>query len=333
MFDRVENIFRSFLNIKKIKSLKKNTNFFDLGIFTLVTLVLSYILSTVAIAILVKPLVETLKQTKIKTNEVLNTVKVDGLNFRDIKKDVEGRNIFNSSGEFPDEMVLEEEDKPKEEFTLDGPCPNTNLKLKLVGTVYLSSKHAYATVREDGYEYADIYTMGDYLYDQENISVAAIYPKMVILNNDGKRECLYATETLEEIGESGGRFEDYDGEYKSKPKEKEQENISGIKNILLQSSWVESQLGDGFSKILQTARMVPNVVGENVEGFKVFSIQSETLFDKVGLKDGDVVLKVNSTYLDAENGFALYQSFLDDRDLSIEIKRGNKQHTIKVEIK
>ena len=70
----------------------------------------------------------------------------------DIKKDVEGRNIFNSNGEFPDEVVLEEEEKPKENFSLDGPCPNTNLKLKLVGTVYLSSKHAYATVREDGYQ-------------------------------------------------------------------------------------------------------------------------------------------------------------------------------------
>ena len=220
MFDRVVNFFRNLLGHNKSKGGTQKGLVFKLVLHISTILIFSYILSNIVISVLVPPLIEILKKTELKTNVMVQNLKLTKLNFRTLKKDVEKRNIFNSSGEFPDEVVVEEDSAPKEEFSLEGPCPNSSLKLKLIGTMYLGKKSSLAVVREDGYEYPDVYYVSDYLYGQEEVILAAVFPKMVILNNKGKRECLYASEEAEEIGESGGRFdEDYD-ESKSKSKKK-----------------------------------------------------------------------------------------------------------------
>lgn len=89
-----------------------------------------------------------------------------------------------------------------------------------------------------------------------------------------------------------------------------------------------------IAAIIQSARMVPNTVGDNVQGFKLFAIKDGTLFDKVGLKNGDVVVAVNNTELNADNGFTLYQAFLDDSNITLSVLRdGKEKETITIEIK
>ena len=74
------------------------------------------------------------------------------------------------------------------------------------------------------------------------------------------------------------------------------------------------ELGPGFGTIIQKARLVPNTVDNQMNGFKIFAIDRSSLYGKTGLQDGDIITQVNETSLKLpEQGFALLQSFQDEK--------------------
>ena len=103
----------------------------------------------------------------------------------------------------------------------------------------------------------------------------------------------------------------------------------------MSSEWVEKELGPGFSKVIQSARLVPNTIDEDrVNGFKIFAIKPGTLFSKVGFRNGDIIQKVNDVSLEqVEQGFALYQTFQEDQEIVFNIVRKDNPKTISVMIK
>lgn len=246
----------------------------------------------------------------------------EGLNYHQIKKEILGRNVFNATGEYPTEKDREKSAADaKAAFDLNAECNPTSLKIALHGTILMGDRHSVAVVKEQGIEDADIYRVGDLLIGTDNAFVAAIDQNQLIINNSGKKECIYSVGTDE-------------AKMRAMSKSSPGGESSDSNTVTLQASWVEAELGEGFAKILQTARLVPNTEGNKVKGFKIFSIQKETLFDKVGLKDGDIVIQVNDTVLEAEQGFTLYQTFLEEKDIVIHVLReGKTPSTLKVRIR
>ena len=120
-------------------------------------------------------------------------------------------------------------------------------------------------------------------------------------------------------------------EKKSSPAKSGSSSVAGV--VLLESDWVEQELGDGFGKILQTSRLVPASKEGKFLGFKVFSITPGSLLEKVGLKNSDIITQVNDQILDAENGFALFQAFMDEREINIHTLRNNSSSVVRVQIK
>jgi general secretion pathway protein C len=86
--------------------------------------------------------------------------------------------------------------------------------------------------------------------------------------------------------------------------------------ISVDASYVEGELGPGFGKIVDAARLVPNTIDGGINGFKIFAIKGGTLFARVGLQNGDVITQVNETSMkQPEQGFALYQAFQDEKEV------------------
>ncbi len=245
----------------------------------------------------------------------------DTTNYHLIKKEVMARNIFNTSGEFPPETEKVSE-KTEKTFNLHGACNPTALKATLLGVIVMGDATSVAVVKDPGSEDADIYRKGDYIIDADNAQVAAIQENLMILNNAGTKECLYTpgfAPPAIALGVQGKAAK---------------AGAAIAEPVTLQASWVEAELGDGFSKILQSARLVPNAEGAKVKGFKIFAIQSGSLFDKIGLRDGDIIVQVNETVLEAEQGFTLYQSFLDEKNIVINILRGESSlQSLRVQIR
>lgn len=267
-------------------------------------------------------------QTKATTGKATGQVDVaKKLNYRDVRKAVLDRNIFNSSGEVPDKGEHGDESGGRN-IDMAGQCNNPTLDLKVVGTIYLGGNDSIVSVREANYSQSDNYRVSDYIIGHEGVQVVAIERGQMIVDNNGTKECYKIEKTKTKVAKKSS----YKPKEKIKTSTSEEATESGA--VVLDSAWVESELGPGFSKIIQSARLVPNSTGDRVNGFKIFAIKSGTLFSKIGLKNGDIIQKVNDTSLEqVEQGFALYQTFQEDQEIVFNIIRSQKPHTITVMIR
>lgn len=264
-------------------------------------------------------------------------------NYRDLKKAIIDRNIFNSEGIYPDETEDAALGKGGTgnggKFNADGPCSKTSLNLTLLGTIAMGGpKFSLATLKETSYEEADIYRIGDKIVGHDQASIYAIERNQVIINNAGNKECLEldsrpppnlngpdaALDSAPPTNISSG----------SVPVETSGETKGDSSSINLEGAWVEAQLGPGFGKIINDARLVPHMVNNKVQGFKIFAIKPDSLFGRIGLSNGDVVLQVGDVSLgQAEQGFAIYQAFQDQREFYISAERNGRPVSIQVKIK
>lgn len=287
----------------------------------------SYIAASSALAIFaVGPLVNLATQMMNRPRVVVSpsSLGISAINYRDVKTAIIDRNLFNSSGEYPKEELERKTEGPQGAFDINAPCQPCTLNLELLGTIYLGSREkSLATVKEKGQLDSDVYRVGDLIIGSENAYVAGVDRNSIIINNAGVKECVSLVSELENqltslssgaFGESGG---------------------NQLPPVLLEGSYVESELGPGFGKIINAARLVPNIVDSEVVGFKIFAIDQQSLFSKVGLQNGDVITQVNDSSLKSpDQGFALYEAFRNETEVRISVlRKGTTPQLITVRIK
>lgn len=253
---------------------------------------------------------------------------IASVNYRDVKKAIIDRNLFNSEGQYPKEELERAAGSAdgRPVFDINAPCQASTLNVELVGTIYLGSREkSLATVKEKGLSDADVYRVGDLIIGTEDAVIAAVDRNELIINNKGIKECLSLKSDLEKQLESG-------------------EAVSGVPAgagadqlppVLVDGPYVESELGAGFGKIINAARLVPNLADSQMNGFKIFAIDPSSLFSKVGLQNGDIITQVNDVSLkNPDQGFALYEAFRNEREVRISVLRnGSTPQMITVRIK
>ncbi len=252
-------------------------------------------------------------------------------NVRDIQKNIKDRNLFNSEGKFPEEKAAGEGGGSLARFDMNAPCVTTSLQIELLGTIYLGDPmKSLATVRDKTYSEADIYRVGDPIYGNETAIVAAVERQKIIINNNGVKECIDLDKGVPGMANDGfpGGIA---GDFGTLP----MNSAGGGSEITVEASYVEGELGPGFGKIVDAARLVPNTIDGGINGFKIFAIKGGTLFARVGLQNGDVITQVNDTSMrQPEQGFALYQAFQDEKVVRIQLLRGGTTpQNITVQIK
>ena len=253
------------------------------------------------------------------------------LNYREVRKDVLKRNVFNSSGELPDESdPTSNQNSPIAEFNVNDKCKKSSLPLELVGIIYSANPEtALASVKEKGYSIADIYRAGDAVAGHEQAVVYAVQPNRLVLNNSGVKECL-------EIKVKKGRsFSSSPSPSEKKPVKSDSDPADGLSTVQLQSSFVEEALGPGFAKILESGRLVPYNRDGSMIGFKLIGVKAKSLWKKAGLNSGDVITSVNGESMaQPDKGFAFYESLQNEREIRVEyLKRGKTPSNISIEIK
>lgn len=258
-------------------------------------------------------------------------------NYRDIEKAITDRNLFNSTGEFPDESSMEAKtgEKKASAFDINAPCVKPSINVELLGTIYLDGGSSVATLQEQGYSESDIYKEGDTIVGQDAI-VAKIERNRVILNNNGVKECLELASAAKKGGGDGfpSAPGGTTGGPSTAPAAAGDAPAAPGGDCVLEEKYVQDELGPGFGTIIQKARLVPNTTDNQMNGFKIFAIDQSSLLGKTGLKNGDIITQVNDVNLkQPEQGFALYQAFQDEREVRIHILRNNAPMTITCRIK
>ncbi len=257
------------------------------------------------------------------------------LNFRDVRKSVVARNMFNSDGEVPDESdPSDNESESGGVFDKNARCQKSSLPIELVGTIYAGNdSESLATVREKGYSEADVYRVGDQIIGNEQATVYAVELRRLVLNNNGVKECIELEEKKAAAGFSppmAGRGQTEQDEARAEPGG----GVGGGSSVL-DSAYVEEALGPGFAKILDSGRLVPFHKDNAMVGFKLIGAKSDSLWKKVGLNSGDVITSVNGTSMaEPDKGFAIFEALQNEREIRVEyLKSGKSPANINIEIR
>ena len=194
---------------------------------------------------------------------------------------------------------------------------------RLVGTITGPGKHAWAILQNPADRQQKIYRF------QEEIDggkIDKINRDHVRLNRQGQEEVLSFT----------------DEEVRSKPPPAASPPSSPTGEIvkklspnrfLVNREDVTASVGN-VNQFMTQARFKPNFVNGRPEGFSVSEIKPGSLMEKIGLRNNDVVKKVNGQVITKpEEVFQAYSQLLRDSNIEVEIERDNRVETFHYEIR
>lgn len=91
---------------------------------------------------------------------------------------------------------------------------------------------------------------------------------------------------------------------------------------------------ENMGQMLTQARALPYMEQGKVVGFRISEITPGSLYEKIGLVNGDVVQKVNSQDVDDPGKFfQLYQGLKEEKSISIDVLRNGQRQTFNYEIR
>ena len=91
---------------------------------------------------------------------------------------------------------------------------------------------------------------------------------------------------------------------------------------------------ENISQLLTQARALPYMEQGKTVGFRISEIVPGSLYEKIGLQNGDVIQKVNSQDVDdPAKFFQMYQNLKEERSVSIDLLRGGQRQTLNYEIR
>lgn len=233
------------------------------------------------------------------------------------------RNIFDSQGRSVCGSVPEvtEEDGVVED--LDSAPTRSDLAATLLGTLVSSNSEAsFANIAPKGGE-ASNYYIGDTVLGEAKIY--DVVRNRVFFVRNGRREYL-EVENLPAI-------------YAQSPSKRSssKKKSGGIKRVGNKSVISRNKVDDvlqNLNKILQQSRMVPNFKNGVVNGFKIFAIKRGSIFQELGLKNGDVVQRINGTDIDTvEKALPMLQLLQTEQNVNIDLLRGGAKKSLSVEIR
>jgi len=115
-------------------------------------------------------------------------------------------------------------------------------------------------------------------------------------------------------------------------------NSVGVKKIS-DGKWMVDQKEvlantENMSQILTQARALPYLENGKTTGFRLSEIVPGSIYEKIGLQNGDVIQKVNSQDVDDPGKFfQLYQGLKNEQNITIDVLRGGQRQTLNYEIR
>ncbi len=91
---------------------------------------------------------------------------------------------------------------------------------------------------------------------------------------------------------------------------------------------------ENMNQLLTQARVVPVIDNGKTTGFRIFEITPNSLYQKIGLVNGDVIQRINGIEIDDPNKFfQTYQSLKDEKSISVDIVRNGAKQSLSYEIR
>ncbi|MDH4225383.1 MAG: PDZ domain-containing protein [Deltaproteobacteria bacterium] len=80
-----------------------------------------------------------------------------------------------------------------------------------------------------------------------------------------------------------------------------------------------------FADVLKQARVIPHVENGVAKGFQIFQIKPDSIYQKLGLQDNDVISSVNGQPITtADQALRLFQMFRNEKQIELDVNRGGQ---------
>ena len=195
----------------------------------------------------------------------------------------------------------------------------TQLKLKLWGTAVFSNGKSFSIIEDQGARKQGVYGVNAVV--PGNATVKDIEWNRVILSHNGKDEIL----ELEEPKTTAGPHT----AVAAAPAAPGAPGGTGIQQtaeneFTVPKTEVDSAL-ENMSQLFTQIRAVPHFEGGQSIGFRLFAIRRGSLFDRIGLKNGDIIRSINGNEMtDPSKAMGLLQELRDSNNLDVEITRNQQ---------
>ena len=223
------------------------------------------------------------------------------------------RNLFGSVDK-ASESGKEEEMEAEE---IDAIEP-TSLKIVLLGTVAGDEEDAYAVIEETEKKKQGLFRTGD------SIQIAVIKKIMrgrVILKVGDKHEML----TMEDAGDE--RKDAKGGKAKGSA------SPGGARTVTVKRDTLRRSLNN-INELLTQVRVRPHFTDGQSDGLAISQIRPNSIFSRLGLKDGDVVKGVNGRDIKGPDDILeFYNKLKTGSGMSLQMQRGGEPKTINYEFK
>lgn len=234
------------------------------------------------------------------------------------------RNLFHTStnGE-----------KPKADILLDS-LEQTQLKLKLWGTVPIDDNNGYAVIedqtkRNDGQK---LYSIGDAI---QNAELKMVYRNKVVLSRLGKDEIL----EMEDLSITSSTTSSTRSTAVSTTRSSTG-STSGTttatttrRRISLSRTQVDSAMGN-LAELAGQINIQPHTEDGITGGFVLNNIQPNSIFRRMGLRNGDILTAVDGQELNSvEDAYKLYEDLKSSDTAQVEINRKGRPTVIEYRIR
>ena len=195
----------------------------------------------------------------------------------------------------------------------------TSLDLILLGTAPINHEESYAIIEDKQKRSQDIYHIGDSV---KNAVIKNILRNKVILNVNGKDEILLKADTPTQTGDISPVSP------ANRPSVPQREGSVPARTITLQRSEVEKSFSN-IQELLTQASIKPHYSDGEADGLAITGIRANSIFRKIGLRNGDIVKSVKGNEIkSAEDLASLYGDLQNDETMEIKIIRRGRERNI-----
>jgi len=196
----------------------------------------------------------------------------------------------------------------------------SGLRVRLLGTLAsIVEKWSIASILDMGTQRAQTYAIGDTILGAEIVSIER--DRVIILNNR-RREFIDS-----QPGDGAGVA--YTPPPAAKIPSAEPTQVAMGTGIRAMSdneyevprAEIEKTLSN-LNDVAMQARIVPAFKDGQAQGFKLFSIRPDSIYNKIGIQNGDVIRRINGNDLNSpEKALEIYTRLKDASRIDIELER------------
>ena len=104
-------------------------------------------------------------------------------------------------------------------------------------------------------------------------------------------------------------------------------------NVVVSERYKDHLVKNELNKILMQAAAVPNIKNGKLEGFTLWEISPDSIFEKLGFRNGDTVTSINGTKLvDAGQAIRVLTSLKQAKNLVVDYQRGGSSKQVQIKI-